>query len=301
MLVTMGEALVDLVPEPIVGGAPLNVAVAAARLGTPTAFLGRTSTDEYGSMIRHALERAGVDMRLVETGPEPTLRAVVDHGPPVSYAFEGADTADEFIGSTDLARLGGGDHLLHACGLGLFRGIASDRFLALARTHDGIVSVDPNPRPLAIADRAAWRHRLDEWLAAADVFRATEEDLAYIDPGRDPESFMAERRDAGTVVTVIGRDDGTNLLRTATAEATIPLVPATVVDTVGAGDTFVGAFLHAILDETERTSLREIDGASWERIGCFAAAAASITCSRAGADPPTADEVETRLAAFSRS
>lgn len=296
MLVTVGEALVDLVPEPIVGGAPLNVALAAARLGTPTAFLGRTSTDTHGDAIRAALERGGVDMRLVEIGSEPTLRAVVDHGPPVSYRFEGTDTADEFIDVTDLTRLGPGPHLLHACGLGLFRGVASDRFLAEALCHRGMVSVDPNPRPLAIADRELWRSRFRDWLGRADIFRATEEDLDYIEPGRDAASFMAETLGARTDVAVLGHEDGTNTITTATSSVRVPLVPTDVVDTVGAGDTFVGALLSRIIAETDAgRHIAELVDEDWSAIGLFAATAASITCSRAGADPPARAEVEVRM------
>lgn len=292
MLVTAGEALVDLVPEPIVGGAPLNVALAAARLGTPTAFLGRTSTDEHGAAIRATLEAGGVDMRLVEVGDQPTLRAVVEHGPPVTYRFEGTGTADEFIDDTDLGRLGPGPHLLHACGLGLFRGPASGRFLAEAQRLRGLVSLDPNPRPQAITDRPGWVHRLEAWLDRADILRATEEDLTYLAPGRAPASFMAERVERGTAVAVLGHDDGTNTITTATTSVEVPLVPTTVVDTVGAGDTFVGALLAEVIARLDDgVPLAGLDAAEWSRIGGFAAAAASITCSRTGADPPTRDEV----------
>lgn len=293
----MGEALVDLVPEPVVGGAPLNVAVAAARLGTPTAFLGRTSSDPYGRQIRAALEDAGVDLRLVQTGSEPTLRAVVDHGPPVTYRFEGVDTADEFLDETSLALLGPGNHVLHACGLGLFRGVASTRYLDLATSHSGVVSVDPNPRPLAIDDRDAWRRRLDAWLQCSAIFRATEEDLDFIEPGTDPEEFMRRVVDGGCVVGVLGREDGTNVILTDRLSVDIPLFPTAVVDTVGAGDTFVGAFLSGVIAATggDRAELGALDEDGWRRIGCFAAAAASITCSRAGARPPTHAEVQSVL------
>jgi len=78
MIIAAGEALVDLVPDPVPGGGPMNVAVAAARLGAPTAFLGRVSTDEYGDTIWRHLDDSGVDLSVTQRGPEPTCRAVVE-------------------------------------------------------------------------------------------------------------------------------------------------------------------------------------------------------------------------------
>ncbi|MDP7382464.1 MAG: PfkB family carbohydrate kinase, partial [Acidimicrobiales bacterium] len=66
MIITAGEALVDLVPQAVPGGGPMNTAVACARLGAPAAFLGAVSTDEHGDAIWAHLEASGVDLRLTQ-------------------------------------------------------------------------------------------------------------------------------------------------------------------------------------------------------------------------------------------
>ena len=75
MIITAGEALVDLVPHAVPGGGPMNTAVACARLGAPTAFLGAVSTDEHGDAIWAHLEASGVDLRLTQRRDEATCRA----------------------------------------------------------------------------------------------------------------------------------------------------------------------------------------------------------------------------------
>ena len=107
MIIAAGEALVDLVPDPVPGGGPMNVAIAASRLGTPTAFLGRVSTDEYGVMIWEHLQASGVDLSVAQRGPEPTCRAVVEGDPP-TFSFHGEGTADRMIADVDLSPLLGG-------------------------------------------------------------------------------------------------------------------------------------------------------------------------------------------------
>ena len=120
MIVSCGEALVDLVPDAVPGGGPLNVAVAAARLGVPSAFVGRVSTDSYGEMIWAHLERNRVDVRACQRGSEPTARAIVEHTPKLSFRFEGDDTADACIGrptkiSTGCGHAGRPRRVLQSC------------------------------------------------------------------------------------------------------------------------------------------------------------------------------------------
>ena len=99
LLICAGESLVDVITvdgdeRAVPGGGPMNVAVAAARLGAPTAFVGRVSTDGYGDAIWAHLERSGVDLRAAQRGPEPTARAVVITEPVQDFRFEGDGTAD---------------------------------------------------------------------------------------------------------------------------------------------------------------------------------------------------------------
>ena len=146
MIITAGEALVDLVPQAVPGGGPMNTAVACARLGAPTAFLGAVSTDEHGDAIWAYLEASGVDLRLTQRRDEATCRAEVIGDPP-TFHFHGDGTADRFVEMPDPDLLGGGPHLLHGGTPGSSASWGASVLAEIAETIDGIVSFDPNVRP----------------------------------------------------------------------------------------------------------------------------------------------------------
>ena len=126
MIISGGEALVDLVPDPVPGGGPMNVAIAATRLGVASAFLGRVSTDAHGQQIWDHLIANGVDLRLAERGDEPTARAIVEHTPKLQFRFEGDGTADQALTAASLDAIGPGPHILHGGTLGLYPGDPDD-------------------------------------------------------------------------------------------------------------------------------------------------------------------------------
>lgn len=297
MIVSAGEALVDLVPHPVPGGGPMNVAVAAARLDVPAAFVGRVSTDVYGDQIWEHLRSNNVDLRLCERGPEPTARAIVEHTPRQAFRFEGEDTADTNLAAVDLARLGAGPHILHGGTLGLYRGRTAETLAAVAERHGGVVSLDPNVRPQIVDDRDRWDHFHRRWVERTHIYKVSNEDLDWIWPGRQFES-CAEELLAGTAVAVMvtrGVDGVTVYLRG--EELAVPGEEVDVVDTVGAGDTFVASVLASIWDRGLGGSpdrLSELVASDWVSIARRAVAAATITCTRAGADPPTLDELDSR-------
>ena len=136
----------------------MNVAVTCARLGAPTAFLGKVSTDPHGEAIWEHLVASGVDTQLTQRGPDPTCRAEVIGDPPV-FRFHGDDTADVFIEPPDPDLLGDGPHLLHGGTLSIFREPGAEVLVDLAESIDGIVSFDPNVRPQIIEPlgRHAWQ------------------------------------------------------------------------------------------------------------------------------------------------
>ncbi len=293
MIVSCGESLVDLVPDPVPGGGPMNVAVAAARLGAPSAFLGRVSTDAHGDRIWEHLVSNGVDLRACERGPEPTARAIVEHVPQLVFRFEGTDTADTFLERADLDVLGDGPHVLHGGTLGLFRGRTAETLARLVESHDGLVSLDPNIRPQMIDDRDRWDHFHTRWLDRTHIYRASDEDAEWIWPGRSAESCAAELLDRGVVAVLVTRGGDGVAVFTADGSFSVPSEPVEVVDTVGAGDTFVAATLAALWQRgvTDPAAARRLALDDWRPIAAGAAAAAAITCSRRGADPPTAAEL----------
>lgn len=297
MIVSCGEALVDLVPHAVPGGGPMNVAIAAARLGAPAAFVGRISADSHGQMIWDHLRSNGVDLRSCERGDEATARAIVEHTPELVFRFEADETADTRLSRADLSALGGGPHIVHGGTLGLFRGRTADRLAELVGAHSGLVSLDPNVRPQLIDDRDRWDHFHERWLAHTHIYKASDEDLAWIWPKRESSS-CAEELLAGEARAVFVTHGSAGASVYVSGDVVhVPARGVEVVDTVGAGDTFVASILVSLWERTLGATpklLGELEIEEWRSITARAVAASAITCSRAGANPP----LETELRAW---
>lgn len=299
MIFSCGEALVDMVPDPVPGGGPMNVAIAAARLGAPVAFIGGVSTDEYGDMLWSHLGANGVDVSLSQRIDAPTARAIVEHVPELRFRFEGVDTADTRLADIDPMALDGPGNILHGGTLGLFRGRTAETLADLAERHTGLVSLDPNVRPQIIDDAARWHHFHDRWLPHVDLYKGSDEDLSWIWPDRSPQDSASWLLDAGVSAVIVTRGgDGLSIL-TASTEVSATPPPVDVVDTVGAGDTIVGTVLTSLwemrVSETPAAGdrgLAAVSVESWQTIADRAVRAAAITCSRAGADMPRRAEVD---------
>ncbi len=294
MIVSCGEALVDLVPDPTPGGGPMNVAVAAARLGAPTAFVGGLSTDSFGQKILDHLRSNDVDVSACAILDAPTAKAIIEHVPQLRFRFEGSGTADTLLESIDLDQIAGPPHVVHGGTLGIFRGRTAETLATAIESHDGIVSLDPNVRPQIIDDRDRWKHFHDRWAAKADLYKGSDEDLEWIQPGRSAESCAEELLDgAATAVIVTRGADGLTIYSHA-GEASAPVPQVDVVDTVGAGDTIVAAVLTSLWDlgATTKPGLTEVTVDAWGEIARRAVGAAAVTCSRQGADPPRRHELD---------
>ncbi len=267
----------------------MNVAVACARLGVPSAFVGRISTDAHGEAIWAFLRSNQVDVRACQRGPEPTARAVVEHTPRLRFRFEGDATAETMLSSVDMRTLGPGPHILHGGTLGMFRGRTAETLARVAERHPGIVSVDPNVRPQIIDDRARWHHYHNRWLATADIYRASDEDLAWIWPGRSGAECAAELLSGKPSVVFITHGRSGATVYTLEGELSADGEALEVADEVGAGDTFAAAILASVWKmglPNAPMRIGDVGMAEWRRVMERAIAAAAITCSRPGADPP---------------
>jgi fructokinase len=296
-----GEALVDLFVDAAgrvdarPGGGPFNVARAIARLGQPAAFLGRLSGDRFGQLLRTGLERDGVQVAIPAPAAAPTTLAVVDIGPAgvPRYQFYLSGTSGAALSAGQAkAALPASTIALHVGSLGLAMEpiAASLEELVAGLPASVIVMLDPNCRPGAITSRPAYLDRLNRILGRADVVKASTEDLAYLFPDSSAEeaaSAMLGRGPASVVVT-----DGPHPARAflASGEVQADVPPVDVVDTVGAGDSFGGAFLAWwVGNGLSRDELRQPETV---RSALLAAVdAAVVTCTRAGAEPPWADDV----------
>jgi fructokinase len=310
VIVVGGEALVDLVPAPAtvrgelgpllprLGGGPYNTAVAAGRLGAPVSYLSRISTDSFGDALLHRLHDAGVHTGLVQRGPEPTTLAVVtlaDDGS-ARYAFYTQGTADRLVG--DPGPLPADVTALSLGTLSLILEPGASVYEAMLRRESArgrLTVLDPNIRTVLIDDPAAYRARFTSWLPDIGVLKVSEDDarwLADLPDDADVEPVLREWRSAGVTAVVLTRGgDGLTVLTEDRVD--VPAAPASVVDTIGAGDTVHAALLAWFAGRDVRSAgdVAKLDRVAWGEALSFAARAAAVTVSRSGAEPPYASEL----------
>ncbi|MEO3867955.1 carbohydrate kinase [Nonomuraea sp. B12E4] len=281
------------------GGGPANTAVALARLGTPTRFLGRVSGDVFGALFRDHLTASGVDLTASVTAGEPSTLAVaaLDARGQAEYTFYAEGTADWQWTPQELdpGRLGPVS-CLHTGSLALVRPpgrAAVERFARSAAGH-ATISVDPNVRPsLAAADD----YQVARWCEWADILRLSTDDLAFLLPGVPMESACDTWHAAGARLVVITRGADGALVSLDGERDTVRAPEAEVVDTVGAGDAFTAGLLHDLGSKGLLGGrLDGLDLATAVAAAEFAAEVAALTCAVPGADPPWAGALRNRRA-----
>ncbi|MFE2099201.1 carbohydrate kinase [Streptomyces sp. PTD9-10] len=300
MIVVAGEALIDLVPhgpgaladlKPALGGGPYNTAVALGRLGSPTAFCSRTSQDAFGEALLDGLRRAGVDVSGVQRGPEPTTLAVatIDGGGSAAYSFYVDGTADRLFSSPAALPAGTRAMSFGTCSLVLEPGASAYEELMRTAAAQGLfTALDPNIRAGLIPDADAYRARFKSWLPSVTLLKLSAEDAEWL--GGTPREWLA----AGPAAVVVTRGgDGLTVHTRDGAEYSVPGEKVEVVDTIGAGDTVNAALLHGLSAQEALSpeGIAALGRDGWQRLLRFAARAAAITCSRAGAEPPYAAEL----------
>ncbi|WP_405947227.1 carbohydrate kinase [Streptomyces prunicolor] len=300
MIVVAGEALIDLVPQgtgplaalkPALGGGPYNTAVALGRLGSPTAFCSRVSYDAFGEALLAGLRQADVDVLDVQRGQEPTTLAVatLDANGSATYSFYVDGTADRLFevpaalpAETEAVSFG-------TCSLVLEPGASAYEELMRTASGQGVFTLlDPNIRAGLIPDADAYRARFKSWLPYVSLLKVSEEDALWL--GGTPREWL----DAGPSAVVITH--GGDGLAAYTQDGTVYPIPGEkvdVVDTIGAGDTVNAALLHGLSARNSLSAegMAVLGRDGWTQLLRFAARAAAITCSRAGAEPPYASEL----------
>jgi fructokinase len=310
MIVACGEALIDLFlyerkgtalrAEAVAGGSPYNVAIGLARLGSPVAFCGGLSTDSFGEFLATLLREEGVDLTYAVRTPRLSTLSIVstdEHGQ-ARYAFHGEGAADRGVTPQDLAfdlppeveALTFGSYTLAV------EPVASAFFAPMKReARRRVISIDPNIRPTVIGDLTGYDRRLLKFLEHATIVKASEEDISLLFGPRANSTDIAElwmKHGSSLVVITRGDRGATAFHRSGTVD--LPARPVEVIDTVGAGDAFHAAFLASLAaaGELDRASIVALPSQSLERALRYGITAASLACSRRGADLPTRREVE---------
>lgn len=294
----IGEALVDIVRDPhgatveTAGGSPLNVAVTLARLGVRTQLLTGLGDDARADLIEAHLDDSGVGLvlgarRLARTS---TATAFLQPDGAARYEF------DLRWDPTPVAPAAAA--ITHAGSLALFLQPGAD--LVRRRLEDAatssLVTLDPNVRPTLLPDRALARATFERLLPLARIVKLSDEDAGWLYPEMTVGQVSRHLVDAGPNVVAITRGGRGCLMASGDFAVEVPALATDVVDTIGAGDSFMGALIHQLI-RSDLTADVLSGGALWpedlDLLGRSAARVAAITVSRPGADPPWLSELAT--------
>jgi fructokinase len=298
MILVSGEVLVDLATHDNkalsahLGGGPFNTARTLGRLDIPVAFVGRVSSDAFGRQVRSALADDGVDSRWVVATDEPTTLALaeIDNNGSAAYTFYLDGTSVPGLTDADVAHLPAKVDALHIGTLALVVEPFATTTEHLVERYAGstLVFADPNVRPLVISDRAAYLARLDRIYRNADIVKVSDADLAWLAPDVPLIDAACRILSLGPRLVLITQGgDGQLIVGREFAEHQ-SAAPCTVVDTIGAGDSYSGGVL-AWWHDNGRPDLGQREAAL--AASAFGARVAAVTCSRAGADPPRRKDI----------
>lgn len=288
----IGEALIDIVDGPggsveHVGGSPANVAVGLARQGVAAQLLTRIGRDPRGERIAEHLAASGAGLAASSWSAQPTAtaRAVLATDGSARYEFD----IDWTIPAPDVDAAA--VQLVHSGSIALFLDPGADVALgALERAAgtDILVTVDPNIRPALAGDHATAIARFGRAVAASDLVKLSDEDAAWLYPGRGEIEVLTEIAAHGPKVVVMTRGKDGLVAYGPGGIVTEPAWQVHVTDTIGAGDACMASLIASLIEDpavlTDERMLR--------RALHRAAVTAGITVSRAGANPPTRAEID---------
>jgi fructokinase len=298
--VVVGEAITDVIVERTgvetrhPGGSPANVAYGLGRLGRRTVLITELGSDPDGDAIRAHLRAADVEVRTCGTAAR-TSSAVASIGADGSADYRFDLTWD--LGPVTLTRF---PLLLHTGSLATMVAPGAAAVERLVRDVRGTstISYDPNIRPALMGPAAELRERVERLVAGSDVVKASDQDTAFLAPGRDPVDVARAWLRLGPALVVVTLAGAGAVALTRRGKARVLAAPVTVADTVGAGDAFTAGLLdglwrEGLLGGPARDRLRNVSADVVERVVRRATMAAAVTVSRAGANPPTRDELDT--------
>ncbi|MEZ5087942.1 MAG: carbohydrate kinase [Tessaracoccus sp.] len=302
--VVCGEALIDMLPgderssaesawRALSGGGPMNTAVALGRLGQDSHFLGRVSSDAFGRQLAEHIEGNDVQLDLAITTDDPTSLAIVslDNEGKAVYTFHFHGTSNFNWSDEEFPVLSEGDWL-HFGSIGAVTDPGYSPMLRFIAGTNAAVSFDINVRPTVIPDRSEYNEKVASFLRVVGeqdgVAKASDDDLLWLTDGADPvETAVQWLNEFGLSLFIVTLgSDGVAAVQPDGSVVRVPGRRVEVADTVGAGDTFMAGFLSSYAEDPDALD------AALER----GVAAAALVCTRQGAKPPTAEEVDAFLA-----
>lgn len=292
----VGEALVDVVHQVgqsdelrIPGGGPANVARGLGRLGVPTRLLTHIAPDDDGMAVLYELLGSGVNLvpGSFSADRTPIAEATIDTSGRATYRFD----VSWALPSIDEVHI---PEALHVGSYGAFVATGSDQVLELAARANrkgAMVSFDPNIRPRLLGERADVLARFEELAGFASIVKLSDEDAEWLYPESDAEDVIRRLEHLGVRLVALTLGARGSIVAAQSERIEIAALPGPVVDTVGAGDSYMAALI-AFSNEWD---LDRMGAVELGEIGLRAAVTAAITVGRQGADPPWSAELVARL------
>jgi fructokinase len=303
----LGEALIDfkstgaLAFQGFIGGSSLNVATATARLGQSTMFLTQISSDLFGASLREHMTKNGIDIsHVLQSDGHTTLAFVEERGGQAHFSFMNARAADTMYDPQPRPVLPNNLKFMQFGSISLLTDPTSSSITEIigkhrsSLNHNVTVVFDPNCRPALTPDLEGYKRKLRNWLRLAHVVKVSDQDLGWLEPDKPLDDVAAEWIAQGPSVVIITRGEhGSSLYRAGHERLQVLTPKVSVIDTVGAGDTYTAGLMVSLLEHGHERAeqLATHSDETWLEVMQFAAQAAAINCTRAGANPPTRAEV----------
>ena len=297
----MGEALIDIIIDPegevssVVGGAPLNTARTIGRLGELVSFIGGISHDSFGRRITRELVSDGVLLAITQPMHQPSTVALasLDASGAATYRFLMEGTAASSV-TTEQA-LQAFDTQVRALHVGTLAFVLNPLVDAVRGVIDSmsdqqILMLDPNARPAVMTASTPFAQTLEHALRRADLVKVSGDDLEFLYPGVDlvEAAWSLHRSSNASVLFTDGSQSVRIYVRGSERVLNVPEI--SVVDTVGAGDSFSGGFLaYWAQNDWKRIDCSDIEKV--EAAARFGIRVAGLTCQKSGAQPPFAHEL----------
>ncbi|EBA15891.1 putative Fructokinase [Roseobacter sp. SK209-2-6] len=309
MILCCGEALIDMLPavteqgdpcfRPLCGGAAFNSAIALGRLGAPVALVSGLSEDQFGRQLHHELTASAVETGLAIVSDRATTLAYVSlQDGDASYRFYDHGSAMREITLADMPLVPKETLGLLFGGISLCNGPFATTLCSYAEkvADQHLVMLDLNIRPGFAEDEEAYRQRLERMVRLSDVVKLSEEDMEHFFPSdsRETQDKLKGLFDLGPRLVLQTKGArGVMALRPDGPPIVVPGRKVVVSDTVGAGDSFNAGFLTYLNDQDllNKEKVALLSDEHLQRALTFAVQVASITVSRAGANPPRRAEL----------
>ncbi|MEN2984100.1 MAG: carbohydrate kinase [Dictyoglomaceae bacterium] len=307
MILVSGEALIDFTPTKIgdknafivsPGGSPYNVAITLGRLKADVSFFGKISEDIFGEILVSFLKENNVDLRYLVRGKEPTTLAFVVIGPnnEPNFVFYGDNTADSSLKLEDLPSFSPSEiDLIHFGSISLIRGSTAFTLEKLMEREKEriLISLDPNVRPMLISNKQEYIKKLEKWISCSDLVKVSKGDLNWLYPENSIEDIAKNWLNLGPILVIVTKGDKGAIAFSKEESVEVPALKINVIDTVGAGDSFMGGFLYWLWKnkKLQKNRFKDLSLSEIKEGLKFATKVAGITCTRIGANPPFLEEL----------